>query len=144
MKRIFGCIALFSVIVLTSSCSKEQLLGTMNATIEGVAWSAGTPAGTIQNNRLVITGVGQNQNITITVNAAAIGTYPIDVLNQTNYVTYTPDLNQPQGSYASVTGSITITSVGSNRVSGTFNVAVSNGSSTISITNGTFTNILYI
>lgn len=142
-KQIVILGALVVGIMAWSGCTKEDLIGSMTATVNGTSWTATGQAAVAVQNRVVITGSTASSTIVLSPNGKAAGTYNTDVFegNVQPFV-YTPNLNTPQNTYAGSSGSIVITSYSNNRLSGTFNVSATNATpETINIT-GEFKNIL--
>lgn len=126
------------------SCETESLIGTFTANIGGDNWIATAPGAVKTDSRFTITGIGNNQSIIININGITPGTYTTDVFSgNIQPVIYTPDLGAPQNSYFATSGTIIVDEVTDNRITGTFNVIVTNSlSQNISI-NGYFTNVIY-
>lgn len=126
------------------SCESESLIGTFTANIGGDHWIATAPGAVKTDSRFTVTGIGNNKSIIININGTTPGTYTADVFSgNIQSVVYTPDLGAPQNSYFATSGSIEIDEVTDDRITGTFNVVVTNSlSQNISI-NGYFTNVIY-
>ncbi len=164
-KNIFLTLITISVVsVFIFSCKKEkdeikeQLIGSMKATVGTTAWEAQTPAGTIKNGMLVLTGIrlfGEvKESMALTLNALTAGTYdlnknPLTPPVTTNTAIYLSNVDSTTSNlkytYTAYTGSIIVSSVTENRASGTFSFKCTNTlKDTISVTAGEFKNILYI
>jgi len=143
MKKSTLIVALL-VIVFAVSC--EALIGSFTASINGVAWKAGF-SGAIKsgNNHYIITATKDTTSLVITIPGTAQGTYNINPNDTTvETVIYTPSSNNGSNNYIGTQGSITLSSVTQNRLTGTFNVWAKNSVTTtdsIQIT-GEFSNIL--
>lgn len=143
MKKVFFASVLLISTFILQGCTTEDLVGSMSANIDGTTWNASAPGGTVQQGRLVITGIGNNRNISVTIDGQAVGTYTIGI-QSSNAILYTPDVNTPQTSYVSISGVISITSIANNRVTGTFNAVTQGTGGQVQLTNGTFSNIIYL
>lgn len=143
-------ILLFTLMIATLGatqfgCQTEDLIGTFTANIGGTQWTATAPGAVKTGTRLTITGIGDSKSIILQINGTTAGTYDMNVFS-TNIqpFTYTPNTSAPQDTYLGTSGSIVVSSVQNNRISGTFSVVATNLSSqTISIT-GSFTNVIYV
>ena len=138
---------------------KEQVIGSMKATISSTTWQAQEPIGKIQNGFLVITGlrlVGTaKQSIIISTNAITVGAYdlnknPLNGTVTTNTAIYSPNSdsiasNGLKYNYTAYSGAINITAIADSRASGTFEFKCANlASDTIQISAGEFKNIYYL
>lgn len=144
MKRktlILGLIV--SGILASTGCTKEELIGSMKATIDGTTWTAtGQVASKIQN-RVVITGTSGKASIVLSPNGIAVATYTTDVYSgNVQPFVFTPDVTNAQDIYVATGGSIAITSYSNNRLSGTFNVSAANAVPQSKLITGEFKNIL--
>ena len=159
---IIGMIITF---VIAFSCKKEadevkeQIIGSMKATISSTSWQAQEPIGKVQNGFLVITGlrlVGTaKQSIILSTNAITVGAYdlnknPLNGTVTTNTAIYSPNsdsttTNGLKFTYTAYSGSINITTIADKRASGTFEFKCSNlASDTIQVSAGEFKNIYYL
>jgi len=167
MKKLFFiCIIGSLVMLFIYSCKdekkeevKEQLIGSMKATIGTTLWEAQEPIGKIQNGFLVITGLrlfgNVKQSIVLSANALTAGTYdlnknPLNGQVTTNTAVYSPNAdsttsNPIKYSYSAYNGSIIVTSTANSRASGTFSFKCANtAADTIQVTAGEFKNIYYM
>jgi hypothetical protein len=164
MKNLFGTF-IISCLVLTLlfSCKKEkdqvkeQLIGSMKATIGTTAWEAQEPVGKIVSGFLELTGLKllglEKQTIVLSINAVAAGTYDLNkdplhgavTLHTAMYSPSSDSISNLKYKYLAYSGSIVISSITENRASGTFNFKCANSAAdTIQVSGGEFKNILYI
>lgn len=147
MKRT--TIALFAfflavLVVPQFSCNPEDLIGTFNATTGGDTWSATAPGAVKTGSRFTITGTTTTRTIVMNTNGITPGTYTMDVFSGSiQPFVYTPNITAPADAYVGTSGSITLSEVTGNRLSGTFSVVATNTSSATISATGTFTNVLY-
>ncbi|OIP00816.1 MAG: hypothetical protein AUJ97_07585 [Bacteroidetes bacterium CG2_30_32_10] len=161
LKSVSLIIGMIITFVIAFSCKKkadevkEQIIGSMKATISSTSWQAQEPIGKVQNGFLVITGLrlvgNAKQSIILTTNAITVGTYNINLLNgTTNTAIYSPNsdsttTNGLKYTYTAYSGSINVTTISNNRASGTFEFKCSNlASDTIQVSAGEFKNIYYL
>jgi len=132
------------LVVPQYSCETEDLIGTFNATSGSENWSAVAPGAVKTGNRFTITGVTSTKSIVLNTNGISVGSYTMDVFSgNIQPFVYTPDLSTPQTAYVGTAGSIVLSSVSSNRLSGSFNVTATNSQSQSMTVTGNFTNVLY-
>lgn len=128
---------------LFQGCDTSEVLGTFTAQIDGTAWQAVAPAAVKAGGTFTITGLSADKQIVLHVGGITNGEYDASVLvGNLNPVVYTPNIKQPQTTYVSTDGKITITNVTEKKVSGQFNVNMQGTSSTIKVT-GNFVNVNY-
>lgn len=143
MKKSTLILALLAVVFIVSC---EALIGSFTASINGTAWKAGF-SGALKNgsNQYIITATKDTTSIVITIPGTTQGTYNINPTDTTlEALIYTPSSNNASNNYVSTQGSIVLSSVNQNRLTGTFNVWAKNSVTTtdsIQIT-GEFSNIL--
>lgn len=126
-----------------SSCTKEEILGTMTADIGGTKWTATAQGAVSVQNRFVITGSTTSSSIVLSPNGNAVGSYNTDVFSgNVQPFVYTPSLSSPQNTYVGSGGSIIIQTVASNRLTGTFSVTATNSQGAGQTISGSFKNIL--
>lgn len=135
-----GCIALAASF---ASCSKEELIGTMTADVDGTGWTATAQGAVSVSNRFVITGSTSSSSIVLSPNGNAVGTYNTDVFSgNVQPFVYTPSLSSPQDTYVGSGGSIIIEAAANNRLTGTFSVSAVNAQNSTKTITGAFKNIL--
>lgn len=143
--RLFSFVILLAALTVPNySCETETLVGTFTATIGSESWSAIAPAAVKTGSRFTITGLSTNKQIIININGITAGNYTTDVFSgNIQPFVYTPDVQTPQATYVGSSGTITVSSVTDNRISGSFNIIATNSvPENITIT-GNFTNVLY-
>ncbi len=144
MKKSTLFVVALLVVVFVVSC--EALIGSFTASINGVTWKAGF-SGALKNgsSQYVITATKDTTSIVITIPGTAQGTYTINPNDTTvEALIYTPSSNNSSVNYISTQGTVSLSSVNQNRLTGTFNVWAKNTVTTtdsIQI-NGEFSNIL--
>jgi hypothetical protein len=166
MKKIISMFLISAVVLgLLYACKKdkedvkEEIIGSMKATIGTLIWEAQEPVGKIKDGFLVITGLRligtEKKSIAINVNALAAGTYdlnkdPLHPPVTTHTAIYSPNAdstvsNPTKFTYTAYSGSIVVTSTAENRASGTFEFKCANlATDTIHVTAGEFKNIYYL
>jgi len=144
MKNKHLFIAGFTAIAAAfSSCSKEELIGTMSADVDGTQWTATAQGAVSVQNRFVITGSTASSSIVLSPNGNAVGTYTTNVFSgSVQPFVYTPSFSNAQDTYVGSGGSIVIQSVAANRLTGTFAVTATNTQNNSKTISGSFKNIL--
>jgi hypothetical protein len=131
-------------------CTKDEIFSaSMKARIDNQEWIAAVRVTVMESGKLIITGTSAGGSvIIITVNGTDEGTYSLSAIPLSTgfgalYKT-TPSMSDDDA-YISTSGQVVLTEVDTSgkRVSGTFSFNVSRSSETISITNGTFTDLMY-
>ncbi|MGD1844823.1 MAG: DUF6252 family protein [Salibacteraceae bacterium] len=160
MKRfLISGITLVACLVMFAACGDdddpieqvtEQLIGSMDADIDGTAWSADAPGAVRSNGATVITGVttDQTRTIILTANGTTQGNYDFTIASPSGGALVRIVTNNDTTQYVPVSGNFEITSLSTsnNRLSGTFSFdafSLSVPIDTVSITNGTFNNVLF-
>jgi len=138
--------------LLFAACSKDDglsdLFPGMSAKIDGEQWSTITRVTVLENNKFVITGTSATgKSLAITINGQTEGTYAVNLLS-INKAVYKETVNtSTEDAFIAVSGEIVLTEVNTSdkKISGTFNFSVvrANPATTISITEGVFTNLKY-
>ncbi len=147
MKKIllFSSLAVL-VISFSSSCKKAttnnpvSVTNSMSATINSIAWTAGTVTGTTNSGTLFISGINSGSGTGISMempSSTTAGTYTIS----NSSVNYVIGYSSSTSSSIMTAGTLVVSSNANNTISGTFNGTltdpVSMGTSTVS--NGTYT-----
>lgn len=142
-KKVFVLGVIMSGMLAWTGCTKEELVGTMTATIDGTTWTAtGQVAAKVQN-RVVITGTSGKTSIVLSPNGITVGAYNTDVFSgNVQPFVFTPDVTNVQDVYVGTGGAINITSYSNNRLSGNFNVSAANAVPAVKNISGEFKNIL--
>ena len=146
---IFIYIAIVSVSL--ASCKKDSSSPApvkMSASIDGKTWSpsdlgvaavSSTSAGTI-----TITGTDLTSSLVIIIHGTTTGTYTLTLLSQQCGATYTPSLLSYTDTYVGISGTVKLTKVTTNLISGTFEFTLTNNVlATKSITKGQFNDVTY-
>ena len=150
MRKKLLLVLLAGVIILGSSCKEtiEKLTGSMEATIAGSAWNATTQVGVQYSDYVTFYGFAlDGRKILISIKATTTGTYTFSALEgaaQTYAIYFVSKDEEGDDSkkYLTTQGSVTVSSITDNRISGTFNFQAANSlQDVIEITNGEFTNI---
>ena len=150
MKTRFVNYAIFLMIFFVTSCSDDNnpidvLTSVFSADVDGEEFKASTKFYNTDSGKLIITGqqlsgASIQDQIILTVAEQSEGTYPLSATELTTAI-YKIGTDQ-SNNYVGISGEIVITSFENNKVSGTFHFeAAKNVSETISITNGTFTDV---
>lgn len=154
-KNLFFISLCFSALIITiNSCTKddqeeikEAVLGTMNASIGGVEWTADAPAAVVSSDRITVTGISGKQSITLTVETKTTGNYKItpNAITGAVYVANTDSASTK--TYISTSGTLTVSDINtkSKRVSGSFvfKAFTPDLKDSISVSNGQFTYVKY-
>ncbi len=147
---------LIAIFAFTYSCKKDSKIAeiinptaSMKCKINGSSWSALTRVTTKQGNTFLINGTVGSDILNITVLGIATGTYNLTTYMpvQTQFsANYTNNTNSTDSLYTAYEGTVTLTSVdtSSKKISGTYTFKAKNLLLiTKSITEGTFTNLVY-
>ncbi len=147
-------VVFFAIATLfVTSCDKENEVQSMSALVDGKEWSATalTLGAYSYSDYLTLFGVSADgSKILIVVRGKTEGTYDLKVLDGATkqvsfYVANKDDADDEKKRYVSTTGSVTLTSVGDNMISGNFHfTAVKKGLDPIKIENGVFNNVIYL
>lgn len=166
MKKILYPIFFTLCALLTSSCDNEPLEGEFGnlddgsngssggsfvATIDGNSFVADQAQAVASSGMTLISGVTTSgESISLTFSGSTTGSYE---LNTSNFGSYTaPGSTNPYTTNASATGSLTISEVTENSISGTFSFTAqrtvtgedgTDETQSVQITAGSFTNILF-
>ena len=154
MKRNLLVIIVISFILIgANSCKKaESIIGSMGATIDGVAWEATTASvvGYKYSNYITIAGFNINgEKIFISIKGTETGTYTFGILELTGetYAVFfknKDDENDGTKKYFTTGGTVVVTAITDNRITGTFNFnALNSLSDRIQVTSGGFNNVPY-
>jgi len=156
---IFAILFAMGILSACSDSDTEQILGSFSATVNGSTWEASMigSGAVFSDGNIVITGIkgGLNgetsQSITLSVFGNVTGTYQLNPMTLTTQAAFTYATNLSStatlaDTYIGTTGTVTITEISDNKISGTFNfnsatAAVPPVSATI--TNGKFENLNY-
>lgn len=151
MKYLLVSFALTAVFF--TGCDKEKIQS-MTATVDGKEWSAtlATVGAYSYSDYLTLFGVSlDGSKILIAIKGKETGTYDLQVLEGSTsqvsfYVPNSSDEDDETKRYISSTGSVTLSSVEDNRISGSFNFTGVNTAlnQTIVIENGSFNNVIYL
>jgi hypothetical protein len=144
MKKLFPVLL---ILVSLISCEKDSALPTkMSAFINGDSWKSVTQISLVQSGTLSITGTDlQGRIIEIVVHGDTKGTYNLSLAEQQCACVYKASISaSPEDAFASVTGSVTLTSISSTAVSGTFDFVCkkSLASESVEIKSGQFTKLM--
>ncbi len=143
MKKLILGFFLTTSAFMFQGCDTSEILGTFTSQIDGTAWQAIAPAAVKAGGTFTITGLSADKQIVLHVGGIVNGEYDASVLvGNLNPVVYTPNIKQPQTTFVSTGGKITITNVTDKKVSGQFNVDLQSTSATIKAT-GNFVNVNY-
>lgn len=121
-------------------------VGSFSATINNQTWIATAPFAVKTGNRFTITATNLNpaSTIVISINGIRPGDYGMTVFsNNIRPVVYTPDITKPRDTFLGTYGTITLSEVTENRLSGSFNVIATNVNLQVISINGVFTDIIY-
>lgn len=130
------------VIAATVSTGCNTLTGSFTATINGQAWNPPLPVAVRTGNRYTITAASSDKQMIFNIGTNP-GSYDMSLLEgQFQPFVYTPNLNNTNEYYIGSAGTINLTSVDNNRLTGNFNItATSTSLGTITVT-GSFANIV--
>lgn len=121
-------------------------VGSFSATINNQPWVASAPFAVKTGNRFTISATNLNpaSTLIISINGIRPGDYSMTVFS-TNIqpVVYTPDITKPRDTFLGTFGTITLSEVTENRLSGSFNVIATNVNLQVISINGVFTDIIY-
>jgi len=157
--KYFPILLAFIIAAGFTSCKKEdqaavvtEIFGSVTANIDGVDWKA-TTASQVgfkvgDSHMTVIANSNDGQTIFLYINGTTVGSYDLAALaGQTDVVCYyreTEEEGDGTSNYVSKTGTVEITEISENRVSGKFNfVGAKSLDETKTITEGVFTNVYY-
>ncbi len=149
MRKILFIAVLF---VVVSSCSKDDdsaLPTKMSATIDNAEWSSITRVTVLTDKGFVITGTSLNgKSLSITILGSTEGTYELSLNSVQFGAVYKESVSSStEDAYAAISGEVVVTNVdtSSKEISGTFSFVLkkSLAGESISVTEGTFTNLKY-
>lgn len=138
MKKIFFVLILAAV--LSTGCN--SVTGTFTAKINEQSWNPPLPVAVRTGNRYTITATSADKQMIFNL-GTTLGSYDMNLLEgQFQPFVYTPNLTNTNEYYVGSAGTINLTSVNNNHLSGDFNItATSTSLGTIQVT-GSFSNIL--
>lgn len=153
-KLLIFTILTSALLITANSCTKddqeeikEAVLGTMNASIGGVEWTADAPVAVVSNDRITVTGIGKKQSITLTIETTTTGNYKIAPNSITGAVYIANTDSASTKTYVSTSGTLTISDINtkSKRVSGSyvFKAFTPDLKDSVTISNGQFTYVKY-
>lgn len=131
-----------------TSCTTESgfTVGTCTATINSRPWVATAPVAVKTGNRFTITATSLTpaSSIVMHINGITPGTYNMNVFS-TNIqpFVYMPDVTKPRETYIGTFGTITLTRVTEDRVSGTFDVNATSTTLQMIHISGSFADVIY-
>jgi hypothetical protein len=131
---------------LLSSCDKLNVLGSLDATIDGVAWESSTQLGRKEGDTLIIAGIKDGANLSMAMPDQQ-GTINMGNFSFQGFApfVYIPDTSDVTNTYLGISGTITLSARSQTRASGSFNVSAANVNpitpDTMAIS-GEFSNIL--
>lgn len=133
------------------SCSKDNSLisNKMSAKIDGKEWGTILPVTVLTNNKFIITGTSiSGAIINIDIDGDTKGTYAVSLSAVQFVATYKASITATaEDIYACTSGTVELTKVDktAKKISGTFQFTLKKDltQETISVTNGTFTDISY-
>lgn len=130
------------LIAATVSTGCDNLTGTFTANINGQAWNPSLPVAVRTGNRYTITAASSDKQMVFNIGTAP-SSYDMSLLEgQFQPFVYTPNLSNTSEYYIGSAGTINLTSVNNNRLTGNFNItATSTSLGTINVT-GSFSNIV--
>lgn len=140
------------LIVVISSCSKDDdsaLPTKMSATIDNAEWSSITRVTVLKDNRFVITGTSlDGKSLSITILGSTEGTYELSLNSVQFGAVYKESVStSTDDAYAATSGEVVLTNIdtSSKEISGTFSFVLRKSltENSISVTEGTFTNLKY-
>jgi hypothetical protein len=154
--KIFIVLVALSMVFTFGGCKKtsEELFGSISAQINSEPWNStlAAQAAFQYSNYITILGIDlQGKEVYLVIKGTTAGTYTLAILQGTTTtgaafrVPVTGTNNKTE--YISSAGSITITSITDNRISGTFQFTAATTTApitTVQVTNGTFTNVLLV
>ena len=124
----------------------DNVIGTMECSVNDTIWKAGAPVGTINSDRLIITGKQGVKNIAITFYTIATGDYNISVAEPGTLYISNID-SSSTNTYAAYQGNIKLTNLDTEKkkASGSFSFSAINPTNgdTVNVSNGSFQNVNY-
>lgn len=144
--------AFAAIFLFAAGCDKEKVPA-MSATVDGAQWAASpvTVLGATPGDYTTILGVSTDgKKILLAIKGTAPGTYTLNPLEAgidqvSFYLTDEDAADDDTKKYVSTNGEVTITDVSDNRLSGTFRFTGLNSlDDAVEITEGTFSNVLYL
>ncbi len=138
MKKV---LVIFSVALFAiSGCN--SVTGTFTANINGQSWNPPLPVAVRTGNRYTITAASSDKQMIFNIGTTT-GSYDMSLLEgQFQPFVYTPNLSNTNEYYIGSAGTINLTSVNNNRLSGDFNITATSTSLGTVTVSGSFSNIL--
>jgi hypothetical protein len=152
-KNLFILLLAVSVLFSFGGCKKtsEELMGSFSAKIGGTAWTSTLTTSLKYSDYITLIGTDLGgKKLVIYIHATQTGTYNFSALeSQLNtyavYFVNKDDETDGTKKYVTTTGTITITALTDNRISGTFSFQAANSlQDIVQITEGAFTNVLIL
>jgi hypothetical protein len=150
-KKSIFCLSLG--ILLTVGCKKDGSNPSpkMNATIDGKSWNSSVRVTVKNNDGFIITGTQVNTSfvtstLVVKIFGFAPGTYNVIATSSNCAAIYTPNIQEASNSFASVTGTVSLTEVNTSNktISGTYSFTCTNLSLQLTtIANGSFNDLIY-
>ena len=146
-------IPLIAALLITMGSCNKDVLPSMSATVDGVEWSSTVASviGATSGDYITILGVNVGgQKIFLGIKGSEPGKYSLQALEGeadvlSFYLEDKDDEENGTKKYTSSQGTVNITKMEDNRITGTFNfTGVNSLDDVIEITDGKFTNVLYI
>ncbi|MCX7743027.1 MAG: hypothetical protein N2167_00535 [Flavobacteriales bacterium] len=138
MKRL----VFFLLLAAMGSSGCDTLTGTFTANINGQAWNPPLPVAVRTGNRYTITAASSDKQMIFNIGTAT-GSYDMSLLEgQFQPFVYTPNLTNTNEYYIGSAGTINLTSVANNRLTGNFNITATSTSLGTIIVSGSFSNIM--
>jgi hypothetical protein len=140
---------------LFAGCNKDNsvISSKVTATIGGSSWTS-IAAAKKTSTSFIISGTQLSSSLVtselvITIKGLTTGTYKLSVLPVSTecLATYTPNILKPLVTYASTTGTVTLSEIDTDNqtISGSFNFTCANTSvETLSVESGKFTDVKYV
>ena len=151
MKTKFYILGLFLMggLLFTSSCKKEaeeivaSITKNIAVSIDGESWKTETVTTVKSNNKYFITALKGTEQLIFSLKDLAVGTYAIDLSNNT--AVFTNGTDPVKNIFSAGSGEVKITAIikDGKEFEGTFNLVTINASGDVKIfTGGTMTNVL--
>lgn len=152
-KNLFILLLAVSVLFSFNGCKKtsEEIIGSFSAKIGNVAWTSTLTTGAKYTDYITFFGTDlTGKKLLISIHATQTGTYtfsPLEGVAQTYAVYFVNKDDETDGTkkYLTSTGSVNVTALTDNRITGTFSFTAANSlNDIITITEGVFTNVLIL
>lgn len=149
MNLSFKVIIIVFAALFISSCDKEDLMsGSMSAKIDGASWSSATQVTILKSNTFFITATSlSGQILEVTIVGTTTGTYELDVagVQAGCGAVYKPGVSSESENFASKSGTVKLSEVTDETISGTFEFSLTTTdlSSSIEIVEGKFDDLPY-